>query len=225
MIVAVVSQKGGVGKSTLAAAIGWELLSRGSRVLIFDSDPQGTVRLAGEVAAEQGRAAPTIISLGKDMYRADQLPRLAEPFDHVIIDTPGRLGDVQRAALMVAHLALVPVGQSAADTWGATETLEVVKQAQVLRPDLRAALVITRKLPRTTLGRHARDHLGGAELPVLTTETTYRIAWQESLAAGLGTAQYAPRDAAAIETRALVDELLALVGATATDHRKEVTHG
>lgn len=210
MILALVSQKGGVGKSTLAVSIAWELQARGARVLAVDADPQGTLRVTGEVAAELGLKAPSIVALGKDLYRPDQLPQLAKAFDHVVIDTPGRLGDVQRAALMVADVALVPVGQSAADTWGVTETLEVVKQAQILRPELRAVLVLTRKLPRTALGRAARDVLAGAGLPLLTAETTLRVAWQEALAAGAGVAQYAPQDAAALELRDLVDELVAL---------------
>ena len=210
MIIAFVSQKGGVGKSTLAVSVAWELQARGYRVLAVDADPQGTLRVTGEVAAEAGRPAPSIVALGKDMYRPDQLPTLAQSFDYVVIDTPGRMGDVQRAALMVAHLALVPVGQSAADTWGVTQTLEAVQEAQVLRPDLQARLVITRKLPRTSLGKSARDVAATAPLPLLAAETTYRVAWQEALAAGCGVAQYAPADAAARELRAITDEVLAL---------------
>jgi chromosome partitioning protein len=214
MILAFVSQKGGVGKSTLAASVAWELHHRDHRVLLVDADPQGTVRVAGEVAAEQNRSAPTIVSLGKDMYRPDQLPRLAENFDHIIIDTPGRLGDVQRAALMLADLALVPVGQSAADTWGTTETLDVIEQAQVLRPTMAAAMVITRKMPRTSLGKMAREVLSSSSMPVFRAETTYRVAWQEALAAGQGVAQYAPSDAAATELRNVVDEIFTFMAQT-----------
>lgn len=207
MIIALVSQKGGVGKSTLAVSIAWELQARGDRVLVVDADPQGTVRVTGEVAAERGATAPSIVALGRDMYRPDQLPLLAQNFDHVVIDTPGRLGDVQRSALMVADLVVVPVGQSAADAWGIADTIELIRQAQTLRPELRAVLVITRKLPRTALGRSARDALVASGFEILGSETTYRVAWQEALAAGLGAAQYAPRDKAALETRSIVDEL------------------
>lgn len=214
MILALISQKGGVGKSTLSVSIAWELQERGARVLVVDADPQGTVRITGEVATEAGLPAPTIIALGKDMYRPEQLPTLAANYDHVIIDTPGRLGDVQRAALMVADIALMPVGQSAADAWGLTETLELARQAQTLRPQLRTALVITRKLPRTALGKNAREVLAGCDFPILTTETTYRVAWQEALAAGKGVSQYNPKDAAAVEAKSLVNELLAFTTAT-----------
>nr|ABX46805.1 putative cobyrinic acid A,C-diamide synthase [Myxococcus fulvus] len=212
MIVAVVSQKGGVSKSSLTCAIAWELHARGSSVLVVDADPQGTVRQSGQVSADEGRAMPTIVAMGETMFRPDQLPRLARSYDHVIVDTPGRSDEVQRAALMVADLALIPCGQSAPDGWATVPTVELVQRAQRARPDLAVALVLTMCLPRTVVGRSARDVVAEAGIPVLSASTTHRIAWQEALAAGVGVAQYAPHDKAADEARAVVDELLVLTG-------------
>lgn len=212
MITALVAQKGGSSKSTLAVSIAWELMSRGAKVLLVDTDPQRTVMDVGSMAAENRRSAPTIVSMGKELYRRDQLPRLAESFDHVIIDTPGRSGDIQNAALMVADTALIPVGQSAAEMWAVSSTLEVVTKARELKEMhgqlLRAALVITRKMPRTALGKALRETLRESGVPTFAAETTTRVSWQECLGAGMGVAQYAPRDPAAKELRALVDELL-----------------
>lgn len=226
MILSLVSQKGGASKSTLAVSIAWELLARGGKVLVVDTDPQQTVLEVGATAAANNRAAPTVVAMGKDLYRPDQLPRLAESFDHVIIDTPGRSGELQNAALMVSDMALVPVGQAAADIWALTSTLEVVSKAQSLRAmhgnPLKAALVIARRLPRTALGKALRETLAASGLPVLEAETTARVSWQECLGAGLGVAQYAPRDAAATELRELVDELL--VFSAATTSATEVAH-
>lgn len=225
MIVSLVSQKGGSAKSTLAVSIAWELMARRSRVLLVDTDPQQTVREVGMVAA--GGSTPTIVAMGKDLYRPDQLPRLAKSFDHVVIDTPGRSGEVQNAALMVSDVALIPVGQSAADMWAVSSTLEVFNRARELKAthgaELRGALVITRRLPRTTLGRALRETLKDSGMPLFEAETSARIAWQECLGAGKGVAQYAPKDAAAKELRALVDELL-LFG-EATDKQLEVANG
>lgn len=212
MILTLVSQKGGSAKSTLAVSIAWELMERGNRVLLVDADPQRTVVEVGATAAARGAPTPTIVAMGPDLYRPDQLPRLARSFDHVVIDTPGRAGDVQSAALLVSDIALIPVGQSAAEMWAVSATLEVVQKARTLkemhRGALRAALVITRKFPQTTLGRALRETLKEAEVPTLSAETTARVAWQECLGAGQGVAQYAPHDAAAAELRGLVDELL-----------------
>ena len=116
----------------------------------------------------------------------------------------------------------MPVGQSAADAWGLTETLELTRQAQTLRPQLQAALIITRKMPRTSLGKNAREVLAGSGFPLLKAETTYRVAWQEALAAGKGVAQYSPKDAAGLEAQELVDELLTFSN-TATE--RLLAHG
>ena len=62
MIVAFAGQKGGVGKSTTAVCLAVAALEAGSRVLLVDADPQGTVRTWGEVAAERKRPAPTVIA-------------------------------------------------------------------------------------------------------------------------------------------------------------------
>lgn len=227
MIVSLVSQKGGASKSTLAASIAWELHAQGSKVLLVDTDPQKTIMQVGAAAADAGVSAPTIVFMGKDLWRADQLPRLAQGFDHVVIDTPGRSGDVQNAALMVSDVALVPVGQSAPELWAVSDTIEVVKKAAELKQmhgsSLRAGIVITQKMPRTVLGKALRDSLREAELPVFRAETTHRTAWKECLGAGKGVAQYAPRDPAAKELKTLVSELLSFTNSS--PRKREVANG
>jgi len=211
MRVVFASRKGGCGKSSLAIAVAWELHARGARVLLVDADEQGTAREVAAIATEQGKPSPTCVAMGAGMHRPDQLPQLAEAFEHVIIDSPGAAAAVVRSALMLADLAVVPVGASPADLWGARDTLDLIEAAQEIRPELRAALVLTRIQGRTALGRGARAVAEQAGLPVLEAETTYRVAWPESLAAGCGVSVYAPRDRAAEEVRALVAELLAAV--------------
>jgi chromosome partitioning protein len=219
MRIALVSQKGGVGKSTLAISIAWELAARGGSVLIVDGDPQGTARIASEVAEEGGRRAPAVVALGKEMCRPEHLKRF-DRFDHVVIDTPAKLGDVQRAALMIADLALVPISQSGAEVWGNTDTIALISQAQTINLALRGAMVFVRKLPSTALGKRARAIFEQSEFPLLDAETTFRVSWQEAITAGVGVAQYAPKDKATKELRMVVNEILSLHG----EHR-EVVNG
>ena len=207
MIIALAGQKGGSGKSTTAMAIAAEWRARGRRVLVVDADPQGSLRTWAEVAAEAGHPAPTVVAMGSSMYRKDQLPALAEGYDIVVIDCPPRHDEIQRAALMVAELVVLPCGPSAMDAWALADGLELVTKARTLRPQLEANVLITRKVSRTSLGEGAREALAHCGLPVLKTELGYRVAYQEAPAAGLGVAQYEPRGQAAVEIRALVDEL------------------
>jgi chromosome partitioning protein len=218
-VLAFVGQKGGASKTTAALSVACELMARGRAVLIVDGDPQGSARTFGEVAAEQKHAAPTIVAMGADMFAPHQVPRLARDYEHVVIDCPPRHGEIQRAALMCADLAVVPCGPSPVDAWALAATVQLVTEARSMRPALRAVVLIARKSPRTTLGRDAREALAGGGLDLLASEMTYRVAYQEAPAAGLGVTAYAPRDPAADEVRALTDELLALVSPPPTPKR------
>jgi chromosome partitioning protein len=108
---------------------------------------------------------------------------------------------------MVADIAVLPCGPSAADAWALTATLDVIGEARTLREQLKACVLITRKQGRTALGKGARDVLAASGLPVLSTELGFRVAYQEAIAAGRGPTTFSPRDAAASEIRNLLDEL------------------
>lgn len=209
MLIAFCGQKGGSGKTTTAIAVAGELVARGKyTVLLVDADPQGTARTWADVAGEQGHPTPTVVAMGSKMHLPGQLDALARGYDFTVIDCPPRHGDIHRSALMIADLAILPCGPAAVDVWALAESVALIEEARALRPELRAAALITRKVKRTAIGAGAREALGASGLKVLTTELGYRVAYQEAPAAGLGIAQYAPRDAAAVEVRNLVDELL-----------------
>ena len=212
MIVAFVGQKGGSGKSTLAICVAAELAARGRRVLLVDADPQKTAVTWHEVGSEAGHEGPTVVAMTGALHKQNQLPQLAAGYQDVVIDTPPRLGDVQRSALMCASLAVLPCGPSAPDAWALAESVQTVTEALDYRPELRAAIVLNKRRAGTAAAAGARAALGAAGLPVLKTELGLRQAFSEALAAGLGVGAYAPKDRAAAEVRALVNELLKMMG-------------
>lgn len=184
-------------------------------MLIVDADPQSTARTWAELATETaGRShwMPTVVAMGETMHRADQLPRLAASFDDVFIDCPPRHGGIQRSALMVASVAVLPCGPSGADAWALASSIELVQEATTIRSELKACVIITRRKTRTALGKGAREMLEAGGLPVLRSELGDRVSYQEAIAAGLGVSRYAPKDAATKEIRALLDELLTFAG-------------
>lgn len=218
MIFAMTGQKGGIGKSTTAICIAAAAMDRGLRVLLVDADPQATVRTWGEVANEAGHPAPTVVAMGPTMHKPGQLRAIAEGYDLVVIDCPPRHGEIQRSALMIADVAVLPSGPSAADAWALAGSLEVLGEARAMRDELRACIVITRKQGRTALGQGAREVFESSGLPVMQSELGFRVAYQEALAAGKGVTQYAPRDRAASEVRALFDELLRFANGQESGH-------
>ena len=211
MIVALIGQKGGSGKSTTAINLAAEWRRRRRKVLLVDADPQGSVRTWGELAARADeQAAPTVIAMGAEMHRPGQLSALSSAYAITLIDAPPRHGEIQRAALMLADVALLPCGPTAMDAWALSESIALVGEARTLRPALNAAVLITRKIARTALGAGARDALADCGLPLLDVELGFRVAYQEAPAAGMGVTTYAPSSSAAEEIRDLADELEAL---------------
>lgn len=207
-ILAFAGQKGGAGKTTTAVAVAVELHARKRNVLLVDTDPQGSARTWAATCAERGLDGPTCVAMGAGLYRPDQLPRLAAAYDVTVLDCPPRLDALQREVLMVADLVVLPCGPTPLDAWAMAETVRLIEQARIARPQLDAAALLTRKQRGTTVGRDVRDALRAVALPVLTTELCYRVAYQTSLGAGMGPSTWAPRSPAAVEVRALVDEIV-----------------
>lgn len=185
-----------------------EALARGKRVLLVDSDPQSSARTWADVAAERGQPAPTVVAAGAQMHKPGQLDALAAGYDLVVIDCPGRLDAIQRSALLAADVALLPCGPSGVEAWAMAASVDLVREAQQYRPDLRGAIVVTRKKARTTLGRAIRRGLEETGLDLLDAELCDREAYRGALMSGMSLAAYAPGDAAVKEVRNLCDELL-----------------
>ena len=208
-VIALCGQKGGVGKSTTAIAVAAELRRRGHRVLLVDGDPQGTASTWAAKAGEAGLPVPTVIAMNARMHLPGHLDAISRHHDYVVIDCPGRLDAVQKSALMVADLAIIPCGPSGPDAWALEASVELVNQAAELRPELRACVLVAKKIVGTNLHGDARKQFAAWGLPVLRTELCTRIAYQEAITGGFGVTEYASgEDAAGLEVKALVDELL-----------------
>ncbi|RYC80492.1 hypothetical protein BFJ63_vAg16616 [Fusarium oxysporum f. sp. narcissi] len=208
MIVALLNQKGGVGKTTLATHIAGELAMRGQHVVLLDADPQGSSLDWTQRRSQQG--LPRLFSavgLARETLH-QEAPELARRADHVVIDGPPRIAALARSALLAAERVLIPVQPSPYDLWASAEMVALIREAQVFRPALRAAFVINRRVSTTVIGREARQALADQPLPALRAEVHQRIVFADSVAAGRLARETAPDSAAAREITVLVDELL-----------------
>ena len=208
MIIALLNQKGGVGKTTLATHIAGELASQGSQVLLLDADPQGSALDWTQRRSQQG--LPRLfgaVGLARETLH-QEAPELARRAHHVVIDGPPRIAALARSALLAADLVLVPVQPSPYDLWASAEMVALIREAQVFRPTLRAAFVINRRVAATVIGREARGALAEQPLPALRAEVRQRIVFADSVAAGRLACETVPGSAAAQEISALVAEIL-----------------
>ncbi len=202
--IALLNQKGGVGKTTLATNLAASFALSGDRVLYIDSDPQGSG--LDWSAARKAKPLFNVVGLPKSTIHRD-LPTLALPYQWVFIDGPPRVYDVARSAIMSADLVLIPVQPSPYDVWSAKEIVDLINEASIMKPNLKAAFVVNRKIVNTAIGRDVTEALAGFTLPVLKAAISQRVGFAESAGQGLTVLETDPQGSAAKEIRALVSEI------------------
>lgn len=208
-IIAVVGQKGGVGKSTVSVNVAGELVRRGHRVLLVDADPQGSAQewfVAGE-----GENWPTVTACSQPiMHRPNQLRAMTE-YDYIVIDGPPQRDELTRSALLCADLAILPISPSSLDVRAISRTVGICRDAQAFNEGLRSVLLINRKQAGTIIGRQIRKALQGEGLedfPLLDNEIHQRVSIAEAPSHGDVIQVYEPDGKATNEFRLLVNELL-----------------
>ena len=210
MIVALLNQKGGVGKTTLALHLAGAWALQGRRILLVDADPQGSALDWSALRAERG--APRlfgVIGLARDTLHRE-LPDLARGVDHVIVDGPPRVAALLRSALLGADLVLIPAQPSPFDGWASSEMLRLLGEARQFRPDLAARFLLNRCVTRTNIARDTGAALLAQDPPLLDTRIGQRVIFAEAAQSGGLAQESAPDGPAAREIAALAAEIEAL---------------
>ena len=179
-IIAILNQKGGVGKTTLATNIATKLHLNKSKVLLIDSDPQGSAR---DWHAAGSSEIPVI---GIDRPTLDKdIQKIAGQFDWVVIDGAPQLTDMAISAIKCADIIVIPVQPSPYDIWASSDLVEIIKHRQQLTDGKpKAFFCISRKIASTSLSKEIAEALEGYDLPVMKSYTSQRIIYAKSAAEG-----------------------------------------
>jgi chromosome partitioning protein len=206
LIISVINQKGGVGKTTLAISLAAAFAGRKQRVLLVDADPQGS---ALDWVAVRGKDTPfAAIGMAKPILHIE-LPKMKKDFDLILIDGPPRVYDVAKSAVMASDAVLIPVLPSQFDVWAAEESVKLLEECAVYKKHLKAAFVINRRIANTAIGRDVAKALKQYPLPVLNTTVCQRVAFAES-ARGRTVLEIDAESSASKEIQSLSREVLKL---------------
>jgi chromosome partitioning protein len=180
MIVALLNQKGGVGKTTLAQPLAGSWAHRGKRTILVDADPHGSALDWSQQRDKEGLPKLFgVIGLSRDTLHREA-PEIAKGADHVVIDGPPRIAALLRSALLAADLVLVPAQPSPFDGWTSGEMLKLIDEARIFRSDLIARFVLNRCPARTIIVRGIGQALAAQEPPVLSARVGQRVVFADA---------------------------------------------
>jgi chromosome partitioning protein len=204
MIITIAQQKGGAGKTTLAAhlALAWAV---DRRVAVIDIDPQASLATWFRRRRErlgEGAWAMEVSALGGWRVAAE-VERQARNHDIIVIDSAPHAETEARIAVRAASLVLVPVQPSPMDVWATRPTLELARLERVP-----ALLVLNRVPARANLTEAMAGELAALGAPVAEAQIGNRVALAAALAEGKGILEAAPGSRAAQEITALAREVL-----------------
>ncbi|MDQ7731044.1 ParA family partition ATPase [Halomonas sp. SpR8] len=203
-VIAVLNQKGGSGKTTIATHLARALQLDGSDVLLVDSDPQGSARDWGAVQEDNPL---TVVGIDRPTIDRD-VKNVARKVDFVVIDGAPQAADLAVSAIKAADFILIPVQPSPYDIWAASDLVDLVKQRiEVTDGQLQVAFVVSRAIKGTRIGAEVNEALAGYELPVLDARVTQRVIYPGSAATGTTVLDSEPDGEAAKEIRALMSEI------------------
>ncbi len=209
-VVVVGNLKGGVGKSTVSCNLGVAGAMDGKKVLIIDSDPQGSSMTFRAVRQGDNLKAVAITrpTIHKDI-------RDFSNFDLVVVDAGGRDSALFRSAVIAAAggILLIPILPSQYDIWATEDTFAILKESRTFA-EIRAFVMFNQVLQNTTVTQDAlatlQEMTGENDVSLLNSKLFSRVDYKKSISEGKGVMEYAPNGKAAMELKALYDEIMQL---------------
>ncbi len=208
--IAVISQKGGSGKTTTLLNLAVAAHEDGKSVVVVDLDPQASAtQWHRERADKSPHVQPTHPAGLADLLKTAE----EQGVDWILIDTAASTDRTSVEAVEVADLVLVTCRPSVVDLRAITNTIRLCR-IRGMEPNV----VLTQVEAQGTLQDEARTTLAGLNVHVFNTVLGRRAAFHHSMIDGRAALEYEPHGKAAAEARALYRELFQLVSKSSRQH-------
>lgn len=198
--IALLSSKGGTGKTTVALHLAAAAAASGRKTLIADLDPQ---RSACEWARDRKGSKPGVMETRSGCLFVAHQAAERGGVDLMVLDTAPSAGDEVAQAMRLADLSLIVVRPSALDLRA------IARSAEMARRLNRPAVFVINQAPSRRRGKEpacidrAIETLHAYGLPISPAGLRSRSVYQTAVARGLVAQEADPRSAAAAEVRAL----------------------
>lgn len=180
-VITVAQQKGGSGKTTIAANLAVAYAKAGKTVALMDTDPQGSLGRWFMTRHAEGLADGMEFSTASAWGVTYECDKLRKSHDVIIIDTPPKIDSDLRPALRESDLVVVPVSASQVDVWATDGVLELAE-----REDRPVLLVLNRIKAGTKVLEEVEKAVKSLKAKRARTALGQRVAYADTLGHGKG---------------------------------------
>jgi chromosome partitioning protein len=207
-VIAIVHQKGGVGKTTVSVCLAGELTRRGIALSLIDADKTGSARSWADPGKLQFPVVYQPVVEGEVRSWATSIKKMRDRL--LVIDCAPNDYSIG-AATALADLAILPCGPSGLDIEGTMQALRIIDTVRARRAKaLPVVIVPTRVDSRTLEGRQVLTELEQFGERV-SAPLSYRTDFVRAYSEGEAVSTFAPGSVADGEIRALADDVLLML--------------
>lgn len=180
LVISVLGQKGGSGKTTISINLARGLQLSGASVIVIDTDKQGSSR--DWHSTNEGGLFPVI-----GMDRANTLDKDIKNlgnFDIAIIDGSPQLKDMAIACVKVSNIILIPIQPSQLDIWATSDLLELISERKLINEDLKVAFIVNRQISGSKAKKEIKEILAETGYKFFENSTYQRMDYINTIANG-----------------------------------------